>query len=463
MFVGERKFPTPDTTEQENFIKQYLSSKTDRMQTLNERIKDCIRGSLMAGAAGDALGYPVEFLRKKDIISKYGTKGITQFEIAPNGKALVSDDTQMTLFTANGMLMGLTRGCMRGVGRGPEEYVSEAYLDWYYTQTGIKRQTPDHSDFHCTWLRDIREMNVRRAPGKTCLSACDALLNNERPQNNSKGCGGIMRVAPMGLLDASFQKNGGRGVYNTHKLAEAGAFVAMTTHQHPLGYLPAALMTLLLSRVVPLTPEEVKLSIKDIVNDGLDEMVKMYDDRYSSDKSLLKEITLKAVRLAYSNMSDADAIKSLGEGWVAEEAWAISLYCTIRHIDNIQEAIIASVNHDGDSDSTGAITGNIMGAIYGYETVKKERMFCPEGKTFEDTIELAYIILALADDLFTGCIISEMSKMETLEQEQWYMRYCLMEPAGLQIAVPKFLNGAGLLPKKKKNVFAFIKNLLKMN
>lgn len=422
----------PDTTEQENFIRQYISSKTDRMQTLNERIKDCIRGSLMAGAAGDALGYSVEFLREKDIISKYGVNGITQFDIAPNGKALVSDDTQMTLFTANGMLMGLTRGYMRGIGGAPEQYVSEAYVDWYYTQTGIKRPTPDHSDFHCTWLRDIREMNVRRAPGATCLSACDDLMNNKRPQNNSKGCGGLMRVAPMGLLDASFQKNGGRGVYNTQKLAEAGAFIAKTTHLHPLGFLPAALMTLLISRVVPLTPEEVKLSITDIVNDGLDVMVKMYGDDYYSDKSLLKEITLKAVRFAHSNMSDADAIKALGEGWVAEEAWAISLYCTIRHIDNIQDAIIASVNHDGDSDSTGSITGNIMGAIYGYEAIKKERMFCPKGKTLEETIELANIILALADDLFTGCTISEGSKIETPEQEQWYERYCLMKPAGLQ-------------------------------
>lgn len=97
----------------------------------------CIRGSLMAGAAGDALGYPVEFMSRNAIFSRYGDIGITRFELDSDGKALVSDDTQMTLFTANGILMGITRCCMRGIGAPPEDYVDGAYVDWYYTQTGM--------------------------------------------------------------------------------------------------------------------------------------------------------------------------------------------------------------------------------------------------------------------------------------------------------------------------------------
>ena len=80
----------------------------------NRQINDKIRGCLMAGAAGDALGYEVEFKSRKEILSTYGGKGITEFRLAPNRLALISDDTQMTLFTANGMLMGVTRGYMRG-------------------------------------------------------------------------------------------------------------------------------------------------------------------------------------------------------------------------------------------------------------------------------------------------------------------------------------------------------------
>lgn len=72
-----------------------------------------------------------------------------------------------------------------------------------------------------------------------------------------------------------------------------------------------------------------------------------------------------------------------------------------------------------------------MGAIYGYEAIKRESLFCPEGKDFEQTIELSNIILALADDLFTGCIISEYGAIDSPEKKQWYERYCEMKPAGL--------------------------------
>ena len=422
---------TPETKEQEAFIKKYIKSMEERDQKRKERVKDCIRGCLMAGAAGDALGYPVEFMGRNAILAQYGNKGITQFELDRNGKALVSDDTQMTLFTANGMLMGLTRGYMRGIGGEPENYVDGAYIEWYYTQTGRKKPMFGDMDFHYTWLRDMPELAHRRAPGTTCMSACEKLLQHERPTNNSKGCGGIMRVAPMGLLDAAYLVMNDRGLYPTKRLAEAGAKIASTTHLHPLGYLPAALMTLLISRIVPLTPEEVKSSIYQIVQDGLDVMMEMGEDGHNGDKEYLRELTCRAVDLSKSDVPDADAIRQLGEGWTAEEAWAVSLYCALHHIDSTKDAIIAAVNHDGDSDSTGSITGNIMGAIYGYDAITREHLFCPEGKRFENTIELHNIILALADDLYTGCIISEYDPIETPEKKQWYARYCQMKPAGI--------------------------------
>jgi len=135
--------------------------------------------------------------------------------------------------------------------------------------------------------------------------------------------------------------------------------------------------------------------------------------------------------LARSGIPDAEAIRYIGEGWTGEEAWAIALYCVVRHIDSVEKAIIASVNHDGDSDSTGSITGNIMGAIFGYEHIRERNIFCPQGKGLEQTLELSEIILALADDLSTGCIISEYDPIDTPEKRQWYGRYCEMKPAGI--------------------------------
>ena len=420
---------TPGTKEQIDFIEQFINSNKAYKEDKAKRVPDSIRGCLIAGAAGDALGYEVEFMSRRSILSRFGKNGITKFALDCNGKALISDDTQMTLFTANGMLMGLTRGYMRGIGGRPEEYVDIAYLDWYYTQTGKKREMII-DDWHPTWLRDLPEMAHLRAPGNTCLSACESLSRGEKAQNNSKGCGGIMRVAPMALFDAGYASRN-ENSYSIEELAEAGGEIAEVTHKHPLGILPASLLTVLLYKIVPMSSRQVREEIDSIVADTVNILDRIYKGKYDADKRYLKELTMKAVQLAHTDIADADAIRQLGEGWVAEETWAIALYCAIRHIDSVEDAIIASVNHDGDSDSTGSVCGNIMGAIYGYEHIKNRNIFCPAGKNFEDTLELSEIILALADDLSTGCIISECDPIDTPEKRQWYERYCEMKPAGI--------------------------------
>lgn len=421
---------TPETKEQIDFIERFINTGKSYKKDKAKRVADSIRGCLMAGAAGDALGYEVEFVRRRAILSRFGEQGITTFALDGNGKALISDDTQMTLFTANGMLMGLTRGYMRGIGGRPEKYVDGAYLDWYYTQTGRKKEILIN-DFHYTWLRDLPEMAHRRAPGNTCLQACESMFRGKPVLNNSKGCGGIMRVAPMALLDAGYASRS-ENCYPIEELAEAGGEIAECTHKHPLGFLPASLLTVLLYKVVPMTPEQVCEEIDGIVADTVNILDHIYKGKYEYDKRYLEELTNKAVLLAHSNLSDADAIRLLGEGWVAEEAWVIALFCAIRHIDSVEDAIIASVNHDGDSDSTGSICGNIMGAIYGYEHIKNRNIFCPKGKQLEETLELSDIILALADDLATGCVISEYDPIDTPEKQQWYERYCQMKPTGIK-------------------------------
>ncbi|MBR4026097.1 MAG: ADP-ribosylglycohydrolase family protein, partial [Lachnospiraceae bacterium] len=82
------------------------------MATKLEKMKGCMFG----GAIGDALGYAVEFRRAKDIFHIYGKHGIQDYELF-HGKACISDDTQMTLFTANGLLCAYTDKCLHGTMR----------------------------------------------------------------------------------------------------------------------------------------------------------------------------------------------------------------------------------------------------------------------------------------------------------------------------------------------------------
>lgn len=344
-------------------------------------IKDKIRGSLIAGAAGDALGYEVEFMSRKAILSHYGEQGITKFALNNKGKALISDDTQMTLFTANGLLNAHEQNIKAIYA------ITYAYIDWYYTQTDKKPQKVS-----CK-ISAIPELHSLRAPGNTCLSALDSIVRGQEPNNNSKGCGGIMRVAPIALYAAV------REEYDDRMVAQLSADASEVTHQHPLGFLPSALFSLLIYKLIPLTPGQAEREIVNIVEDTFDVLDSIYPGKYESEKEYLKEITQKAIELAHSDTTDAEAIYRLGEGWVAEETWAIALYCAIRHIGSVGEAIIASVNHDGDSDSTGAVCGNIMGAIYGYREIKERNIFCPEGKNLEDTLELSETILAIADEI----------------------------------------------------------------
>lgn len=419
---------SPETREQIAFVDRFVNSCKQRNVQFRPNLRDRIRGSLMAGAAGDALGYAVEFMSYKRIQDRYGREGITKFDLT-NGVALVSDDTQMTLFTANGILTGVTRGYMRGIGGAPEKYVDDAYLDWYYTQTRKKKILP--KDDHCTWLRDLPDLAHLRAPGTTCLSACESLLRGNTVRNDSKGCGGIMRVAPMALLMAGYWDRGTL-FYDIADMDRAGAEVAAVTHKHPLAFLPAAMLTHFIYQLIRMDEAEIMANISDIALESIDTLNNIYEGEYEEDKHYLANLTRMAVTLAGNNRSDVENIRHLGEGWTGEEAWAIALYCVVRYVDNIKQAIIAAVNHDGDSDSTGAVCGNIMGAIYGYEAIRSKHLFCPQGKELEQTLELSDIILTLADDLYTGCIISEYAPVDTPEKRRWYERYCEMKPSGLK-------------------------------
>ena len=403
--------------------------------------QNLVRGSLIGGAAGDALGYAVEFNRYSEIIAKYGPSGITEYELA-NGVAEISDDTQMTLFTANGMLMGLTRWYMRGIGNSPEFYVEYAYQDWYDTQTKSYKIVMTQDEMHPfnrhTWLRHYPKMYARRAPGNTCLTAIKEIKEHHTPQNNSKGCGGVMRVAPWPLFCACHVSRMG-----IEGIDVAGGEIARLTHKHPLGWIPAIVMTHIIYRIVKdggfegLDKVSAVKHFTAIVNEALQllpsfvvrnnvsavtwDQEKPIGEVFRNDLERQRELIERALLLAENELSDVENISRLGEGWVAEETLAIAIYAVARHIDSFEKVLIAAVNHDGDSDSTGSVAGNIIGAIVGYEAIPQK---------FKEHLELHDVILSIADDLHQGCIISLYDEMKTPEKRQWFERYCKMRPAG---------------------------------
>ncbi len=383
---------------------------------------DAIRGCIFGGAVGDALGYPVEFMSEKAIFSEYGSHGITAYEKDPHtGKAIISDDTQMTLFTANGLLVGDTRGRMRGIQGRPRSYVAKAYLDWLMTQESSMQEVNRHdrgtTKGGFSWLLDVPELYARRAPGNTCLFALREERNSnslydyiKAKRNNSKGCGGVMRVAPIAVNYRTYME----------QLDMEGAQLAAITHGHSLGYMPAAVLVHVINRIV-FPPENGKMSLKEIILEARDTAAKIF----AGDPHLpaLTAIIDRAVMLAETGSeNDLDNIHKLGEGWVAEETLGISLYCALKYQDDFSAGVIASVNHKGDSDSTGAVTGNILGALLGYEAIEEK---------WKKDLELSDVILEIADDLCHGCQMSEYSHYR---DEDWERKYIYMHrSAGQQL------------------------------
>ena len=349
------------------------------MNTLQDRI----RGSLIGGAIGDALGYPVEFIYSYEEIQKrYGERGIARLDTNQHwlgedeqvGKAVVSDDTQMTLFTANGLLNAKRQ-------KSNMKYsICRAYIEWYLTQVG--KWSNKYKD---CWIARIPELNKRRAPGNTCMSSLYAIYSGREAMNNSKGCGGVMRIAPIPLYAAVDNR---MDILDADKLAGDAAEI---THQHPLGFISAALMSHVVYRLA-LNIEPTQDSMKHYIMEGVAEMRKQYK-AYHNDVERMTELAERAIFLIDNGKTDLENIGHLGEGWTGEEALAIALYCALKHFDSFEEAMIAAVNHGGDSDSTGAVTGNILGAAIGYEAIPQ---------FYKDDLEMHDLILHMADDLYRG-------------------------------------------------------------
>jgi ADP-ribosylglycohydrolase len=341
---------------------------------LAEAYRSRVRGSLLGGAIGDALGGPVEFQNVAKILADHGDDGVRRFVAYPDGAppGTVTDDTQMTLFTAFGLIhAGLRRD--RGLGL-TVSVVHAAYDDWLDTQL---RPGPDGA---APWLLRHQWLYAQRAPGRTCLDALLAARAGRAriPQyggmaaNDSKGCGGVMRVAPIGLLPPD-------GAVDDWYF-DAGADAAGYTHGHPTGRLAAGALALIVHRLVAGDDLDTALVLTLAV------LAQRNDHRETS-------TALRAARvLARDAAPSVAGVESLGGGWVAEEALAIAVYAALTSPgpDQVRAALSTAVTHSGDSDSTGSICGNILGAWHGETALPPELVFAVEGRG---------TILEIADDL----------------------------------------------------------------
>ena len=209
--------------------------------------------------------------------------------------------------------------------------MQNAYVRWLKTQY-VDITYESEWKINSGWLIGVKDLHSRRGPGNTCLKA----LRTGEPVKKSKGCGGVMRVAPLGFL--------------AKEPFSFASDAAAITHGHPSGYLSAGFLA---SMIADIDKGEDLLSSIEHAKD----ILKMKE----GNEECLDAIE-GAVRLATDvNIPvSAETVERIGGGWVGEEALAISIYCSLVAKDDFKKGVLLAVNHSGDSDSTGAITGNIL-------------------------------------------------------------------------------------------------------
>lgn len=319
-----------------------------------------IRGCLLGGAVGDALGAPVEFLDWLAIKAQFGPEGISNFVPVYGVLGAVTDDTQMMLFTAEGLLRAFVRGSSRGICHVPS-VIHHALQRWYITQGG----QPVMEVGQDGWLIDQQALWSRRAPGMTCMAALRSSQRfGEHAANDSKGCGGVMRVAPCAFFGNAF---------------EFAADSARLTHGHPTGYLAAGIFADILQRL-----DQSQCSLQR----ALSQILEAHGQLQGMDETRL---ILEKVAGFYraGTLPTPEGIAALGGGWIAEEALAIGLWCALM-ADSYEQGVVWAVNHSGDSDSTGLIAGHLLGIQLGVTAIPA---------CWLSNLELRDVIERIAEDI----------------------------------------------------------------
>ncbi|WP_246167324.1 MULTISPECIES: ADP-ribosylglycohydrolase family protein [Arthrobacter] len=345
-----------------------------------ELFRSKVRACLLGGALGDALGYAVEFDSLDGIRARFGSGGLTDFSQL-DAPAPVSDDTQMTLYTVDG-LVEVLQWANDGVGADETACLWLAYLRWLKTQgEALPANAPDQPD---RWIDAQEVLHHRRAPGNACLSG---LLTGEmgtkyRPVNaESKGCGTVMRSAPFGLLPYVSEET-------VYKFSADGAAL---THGHPSALHSAAVFSSLIHDLLPAgatLQEAAAAAAERAARSGVPELA----ERLQAAVSLAAEN-----RGSTASVSPEQMKQALGEGWVAEEALAIGLYAALAASnagtpqEHFRRAVGLSVNHDGDSDSTASVTGNILGVLYGLEALPADWLSAIDARETVEAMADAFI------------------------------------------------------------------------
>ncbi|WP_457950561.1 ADP-ribosylglycohydrolase family protein [Pseudarthrobacter sp. alpha12b] len=342
-------------------------------------LKSRIHGSLLGGALGDALGYAVDSDSIAGIRERFGAQGLAGFEDLP-GPWHFSDDTQLTLYTVDGLVEAL-EWANSGVGADVNACLWLAYLRWLATQgedAGHSAPAPQPR-----WIDGNGVLRQRRHPDEDCISglATGEMGTSMRPVNpGASGAGTVMRSAPFGLVPH----------ITPDAVYKLSADAAALTHGHPAARQSAGIFSLLIHRVVS--------------GEGLRDAAAAVTAHAATLAGVAPELPERleaALQLAEKAIvGPEELLQVLGGGWSAAEALAVALYAVVATLPadgaeaqpavHFRNALAVAVNHSGASDTAGSLAGNILGALYGEDCLPAKWL---------GALEAPEVIRGMADQL----------------------------------------------------------------
>ena len=358
--------------------------------------KSAYRGCLLGMAIGDAMGYPVDTKDISQIRTDYGPNGILGYDLV-NGYADITSHTQLAAFSANGLLLGMTRGQVYGRMGPYVRYAHVAQREWAIGQ----RRYDQPSRNHC-WTFLVPEFRRRHCTDTRMVE----ILNRDRPGTmenpvNSYDNPASIASAVSAALFASMIK------LDQEEADRLGAESIALTYGSPLAFLPGAVIVHLITR--SLQNREMKLP------ELVEEAIQALDDQFGREYRQTAQV-ISLIRQAIALSKDfsilpVDAMEKLRCDTGAE-VLAGAIYAALIYERDFDSAMIVAVNHSGRSTAVGAIAGAILGVRMGEEELPE---FYLEG------LEILPVIRNLADDLYQGCPMGQGAGIFDCDWDRKYL------------------------------------------
>jgi ADP-ribosylglycohydrolase len=323
-----------------------------------------VRGCLLGGAIGDALGAAVSGLSLEEIRAAHGVEAVTDFVPVHGRRGAVTSVTQLTLFTVDGLIRAQVR---RDTGAWhPPTDVHRAHLRWAATQSDWG---PDERRTENGWLAQQEWLYTRRAPTRECLNGFgDTTMGTlDQPKNPAaRDSAALTRSAPFGLLVG----------WEPQLVLQLAVECAAQTHGHPIALLSAGALAVVVHG----------LARGETLDGSVQQALALLAERPGHEQ--VTDALQQALGSVRQGIPGPALIEALGDTDSAEEVLAVAVYCALVGED-VRHGLRLAVNHSGPSAATGALCGVLLGVLHGETALPPAWLAELEGRA---------TLLELADD-----------------------------------------------------------------